>query len=140
MFNLSTYFRTRHPVFGAQFPARCSISLFVILSDFQSEFSKFRNLHSSTPKPSPMQNRRDWLKSTLSIAAGLPIVMSLSEQLMAAPVSEIERQQWGKFHAAGIKIKLNSNENPYGPSERRKRPLSKSSSREIAMPSMFRKK
>ena len=70
-----------------------------------------------------MQNRRDWLKSTLSIAAGLPIGMSLSEQLMAAPVSEVERQQWGKFRASGIKIKLNSNENPYGPSEKAKQAL-----------------
>jgi len=70
-----------------------------------------------------MQNRRDWLKSTLSIAAGLPIGMSLSEQLMAAPVSEIERQQLGKFRNSGIKIKLNSNENPYGPSEKAKQAL-----------------
>jgi histidinol-phosphate aminotransferase len=66
-----------------------------------------------------MQNRRDWLKSTISIVAG----MSLSEQLMAAPVSEIERKQWGKFRASGIKIKLNSNENPYGPSDKAKQAL-----------------
>ena len=70
-----------------------------------------------------MQNRRDWLKSTLSIAAGLPISMSLSEQLMAAPVSDIERQHLGKFRAPGIKIRLNSNENPYGPSEKAKHAL-----------------
>ena len=70
-----------------------------------------------------MQNRRTWLKSTLSLAAGLPIGMALSEQLMAAPVSEIERQQWGTFRTAGIKIKLNSNENPYGPSEKAKQAL-----------------
>src|SRR5688572_9114776 len=70
-----------------------------------------------------MQNRRDWLKSTLSIAAGLPLGMSLSDQLMAAPVSEVERQQWGKFRVSGIKIKLNSNENPYGPSEKAKQAL-----------------
>src|SRR5687768_17297080 len=70
-----------------------------------------------------MQNRRDWLKSTLSIAAGLPIGMSLSEQLMAAPVSEVERLQWGNVHACGIKIQLNSNENPYGPSKKAKQSL-----------------
>ena len=51
--------------------------------------------------------------------------MSLSEQLMAAPVSEVERQQWGKFRASGIKIKLNSNENPYGPSDKAKQALQK---------------
>ncbi|HEX6224786.1 MAG TPA: aminotransferase class I/II-fold pyridoxal phosphate-dependent enzyme, partial [Chryseolinea sp.] len=70
-----------------------------------------------------MQNRRDWLKSTLSIAAGLPVGIALSDQLMAAPVSEIERQHLGKLHAGGVKIKLNSNENPYGPSEKAKRAL-----------------
>src|SRR5262245_36117249 len=70
-----------------------------------------------------MQNRRDWLKSTLSIAAGLPIGMSLSEQLMAAPVSEIERQHREKFRTTGIKIRLNSNENPYGPSDKVKQAL-----------------
>ena len=70
-----------------------------------------------------MQNRRDWLNSTLSIAAGLPIGMSLSEQLMAAPASEIERQQWEKLRGSAIKIRLNSNENPYGPSEKAKQAL-----------------
>ena len=70
-----------------------------------------------------MQNRRDWLKSTLSIAAGIPIGLSLSEQLMAAPVSEIERQRWGIARTPGLKIKLNSNENPYGPSDKAKQAL-----------------
>jgi histidinol-phosphate aminotransferase len=69
-----------------------------------------------------MQNRRDWLKSTLSLAAGLPLGMSLSQQLMAAPMSEAERQQWRK-PLSPIKIKLNSNENPYGPSEKAKQAL-----------------
>jgi histidinol-phosphate aminotransferase len=66
-----------------------------------------------------MQNRRDWLKSTLSIAAAV----TLSQQLMAAPVSEVERQQWGQPRASGVKIKLNSNENPYGPSDKAKQAL-----------------
>ena len=42
---------------------------------------------------------------------------------MAAPMSDSERQQWGKFRASGIKIKLNSNENPYGPSDKAKKAL-----------------
>jgi len=66
-----------------------------------------------------MHTRRDWLKSTLSIAAGV----TLSQQLMASPVSEVERQEWGKLRASGIKIKLNSNENPYGPSDKAKQAL-----------------
>ena len=69
-----------------------------------------------------MQNRRDWLKSTLSLAAGLPIGISLSQQLMAAPVSEVERQRLGKA-LSPIRIKLNSNENPYGPSEKARKAL-----------------
>ncbi len=70
-----------------------------------------------------MQNRRDWLRSTLSIAAGLPIGMSLSDKLMAAPVSETERQHSNTFLSSKVTIKLNSNENPYGPSEKVKRAL-----------------
>lgn len=70
-----------------------------------------------------MQNRRNWLRSTLSIAAGLPIGISLSDQLMAAPVSETERQQWNTLRSSNAVIKLNSNENPYGPSEKVKRAL-----------------
>ena len=70
-----------------------------------------------------MQNRRNWLRSTLSIAAGLPIGMTLSDQLMAVPVSETERQQWNTLRSTNATIKLNSNENPYGPSEKVKRAL-----------------
>jgi histidinol-phosphate aminotransferase len=70
-----------------------------------------------------MQNRRDWLKSTLSLAAGVPIGISLSQQLMAAPVSEVERQRLAKPLLSPIKIKLNSNENPYGPSDKARKAL-----------------
>ena len=70
-----------------------------------------------------MQNRRNWLRSTLSIAAGLPIGMSLSDQLIAAPVSDTERRQWNTLRSSNAVIKLNSNENPYGPSEKVKRAL-----------------
>ena len=65
-----------------------------------------------------MQNRRDWLKKMLALSAAVPLSTSITEQLMAAPVSETER----KFFASGLEnkihIRLNSNENPYGPSER----------------------
>jgi histidinol-phosphate aminotransferase len=69
-----------------------------------------------------MQNRRDWLKSTLSLAAGLPIGFHYHKQLMAAPVSEIERRRMGKA-SSPIRIKLNSNENPYGPSDKARKAL-----------------
>lgn len=46
--------------------------------------------------------------------------MSLSQHLMASPVSEIERNRWGNLSGKPLKILLNSNENPYGPSEKAK--------------------
>lgn len=70
-----------------------------------------------------MQNRRDWLKAALTLTAGVPLGFSLSQQLMASPMSEIERARWGKPPVAPIKIRLNSNENPYGPSEKAKQAI-----------------
>ncbi|MBA4056337.1 MAG: aminotransferase [Marivirga sp.] len=67
-----------------------------------------------------MQSRRDWLKAAIAATAGIPLSISLSQQLMAAPVSEIERERWGKFSSRPLKILLNANENPYGPSEKAK--------------------
>lgn len=70
-----------------------------------------------------MQNRRDWLKKTLTLTAGIPLSVSLSQHLMAAPVSEIEKVVWGKGLSVPIKLRLNSNENPYGPSDKAKQAL-----------------
>lgn len=67
-----------------------------------------------------MQNRRDWLKAAIAATAGIPLSISLSQQLMAAPVSEIERERWGTLASKPLKILLNANENPYGPSEKAK--------------------
>ena len=69
-------------------------------------------------KNSTKFSRRDWFRSALSLTAGATISTSFINQLMAAPVSEAERA----YFASGIKIdqkvRLNSNENPYGPSEK----------------------
>jgi len=70
-----------------------------------------------------MQNRREWLKKALALAAVAPASVSLSQHLMASPVSEIERSRWGKSPSSPIKIRLNSNENPYGPSEKAKQAI-----------------
>lgn len=67
-----------------------------------------------------MQSRRDWLKAAIAATAGIPLTISLSQQLMASPVSEIERQRWGRLPSRPVKILLNANENPYGPSEKAK--------------------
>lgn len=68
-----------------------------------------------------MTNRRDWMKTTLAMAVGLPIGSSLATQLMAAPMSQAEKDFFGMTPLLPqMKIRLGSNENPYGPSERAK--------------------
>lgn len=67
-----------------------------------------------------MQNRRNWLKSALIMTAGVPLGVSLSNRLMAAPMSEIERRHWKSASVPKIQIRLNANENPYGPPEKAK--------------------
>lgn len=64
-----------------------------------------------------MKSRREWLKTTLALATGIPLTAGLTEQLMAAPVSEAEREFRKLYPPPAIKIRLGSNENPYGPSE-----------------------
>jgi histidinol-phosphate aminotransferase len=66
-------------------------------------------------------SRRDWFKSSLAITAGLTITPALVQNLMAAPVSDAERIFLGKVKASHAKVRLNSNENPYGPSEKAKK-------------------
>jgi histidinol-phosphate aminotransferase len=73
-------------------------------------------------------SRRDWFKSTIAITAGLTL-SSLSEKLMAAPMSEAERAFFGSLNTSAQKIRLNSNENPYGPSEKAKKAMMESLSR-----------
>lgn len=63
-------------------------------------------------------SRRDWFKSSLTLGAGLAFTSSLAESLMAAPVSEAERLHGIHPGTANKLIKLGSNENPYGPSEK----------------------
>lgn len=71
-----------------------------------------------------MNTRRQWLKTTLAMAAGLPLGAGLANQLMAAPVSQAERDFFG-FNPLlpPMKIRLGSNENPYGPSDRAKQAI-----------------
>ena len=62
--------------------------------------------------------RRNWLKSSLGIASGFVVTSSLVNQLMAAPASKAEREFFATHANGGKKVRLNSNENPYGPSEK----------------------
>jgi len=66
-------------------------------------------------------NRREWFKSSLALTAGLSITPTFVQQLMAAPVSDAERIYFSGIKGAQAKVRLNSNENPYGPSEKAKK-------------------
>lgn len=67
-------------------------------------------------------SRRDWLKSSLGLTAGLVASSSLASQLLAAPVSKAEKNH--RSFANGEKlVRLGSNENPYGPSARARKAL-----------------
>jgi histidinol-phosphate aminotransferase len=71
-----------------------------------------------------MNSRRDWLRTTLAMAAGLPVATGLASQLMAAPVSHAERNFFGLNPLLPpMKIRLGSNENPYGPSDKAKQAI-----------------
>jgi histidinol-phosphate aminotransferase len=70
-----------------------------------------------------MKNRREWLKTTIALAAGLPVGISLTDRLMAAPMSEAEKIFFASRAGVPIKIRLGSNENPYGPSEKAKQAM-----------------
>lgn len=70
-----------------------------------------------------MTSRRQWLKSALAAGAGLPLSLTLANELMAAPVS---RAEW--LHGIEPKnlnqlVRLGSNENPYGPSEKARKAI-----------------
>jgi len=67
--------------------------------------------------------RRDWFKSTLALTAGLSLTSSLTQRLLASPMSEAEKSHWGLNKPSSTKIRLNANENPYGPSEKSKQAI-----------------
>jgi histidinol-phosphate aminotransferase len=69
-----------------------------------------------------MDSRRAWLKKVLSVAAGVPIGASLVQQLIAAPVSDTEFKVWNSL-LPDVKVRLDSNENPYGPSEKARKAI-----------------
>ena len=58
--------------------------------------------------------RRQWFRSAVATTSALTITPALIQQLMAAPLSKAEASM--EFNLANSKIRLNANENPYGPS------------------------
>ena len=61
-------------------------------------------------------SRRTWIKSALAASAGLPLSTLFIPTLEAMPVSKAEIRFWKTFPTAPLNIRLNANENPYGPS------------------------
>lgn len=64
-------------------------------------------------------NRRQWFRSAVATTSALTITPALVAQLMAAPISQAEKDV--RYKNSTSKIRLNSNENPYGPSEKAKK-------------------
>jgi histidinol-phosphate aminotransferase len=87
--------------------------------------------------------RRNWLKSTLGISAGVAVIPSWLNELQAAPMSEAERSFFTAGKIPNVKVRLNSNENPYGPSEKARKAviqiLSEANRYQFAQASEFRK-
>jgi len=67
-------------------------------------------------------SRRDWFKSTVALSAGFALSASMFDQMMAAPLSAAEKDFYPKA-LNGKKVRLNANENPYGPSEKAKKAM-----------------
>src|SRR5690349_16046956 len=63
-------------------------------------------------------NRRQWFRSAVATTSALALTPALVQQLMAAPVSKAEASL--ELSKASGKIRLNANENPYGPSAKAK--------------------
>jgi len=65
-------------------------------------------------------SRRNWIRSTLSLTTGLTLASGIASRLMAAPVSKAEEEFFKTYKPVGKKVRLDSNENPYGPSQKAK--------------------
>jgi histidinol-phosphate aminotransferase len=61
-------------------------------------------------------SRRSWFKSAFTVTSALTITPALIQQLMAAPQSKAER--YFEISNYNGKVRLNANENPYGPSDK----------------------
>jgi len=68
-------------------------------------------------------SRRAWFKSVGGLTTGLVATSLMADQLMAMPMSKAEKEFFAMPKANGKKVRLNSNENPYGPSEKAKQAM-----------------
>lgn len=71
-------------------------------------------------------NRRDWLRKSAWLTGGAALIPSIWQSLQAAPAASAEAVTGKAFWPAnlmGVKAKLDSNENPFGPSNKVKQVL-----------------
>lgn len=71
-------------------------------------------------------SRRAWFKSVGGATAGMMATSFMAQSLMAAPVSKAEKDFYSHYKAGSEKVRLNSNENPYGPSQKARQAVSDS--------------
>ncbi|HMP98318.1 MAG TPA: histidinol-phosphate transaminase [Cyclobacteriaceae bacterium] len=70
-----------------------------------------------------MQNRREWLKSMFALGATMPLAGVMAQNLWASPVSNAERLHGIEPLLPNNIIRLGSNENPYGPSQKARKAI-----------------
>ena len=68
-------------------------------------------------------NRRSWLKRSFAISSGLAVAGGLTANAIATPLSGAEESV--TFDPASPLIRLNANENPYGPSDKARQAILK---------------
>lgn len=68
-------------------------------------------------------SRRNWFKSSLTLGAGLALTPAMLESLMAAPVSQAEQTHGINPLSPNKLVRLGSNENPYGPSQKARKAI-----------------
>lgn len=64
-------------------------------------------------------SRRNWFKSSLALSSGLALAPWMNSN--ATPMSRAEEEFFGGKKGSPGKVRLNSNENPYGPSPKAKK-------------------
>lgn len=65
-------------------------------------------------------HRREWLRSALALTSGVTIAAGFTEKVAAMPLSFAE---WTMAGVSASAVRLNANENPFGPSDKAKKAI-----------------
>lgn len=63
-----------------------------------------------------MATRREWIKATMALAGG--ITLTPTDHLLSAPINGTEKEFLERYGDLPVNLRLGSNENPYGPSDK----------------------